>query len=265
MERGFNSEYFDQGLAAYFSGQVNPDLLQVGFAGNEASPAVKAEPSSPDTMAAPESHRSPSLYDIPPFIAAHIPPQGNVDEIDINSRENEANPVVKVEPSSPDTMAVPESPRSPSLYDIQPFYAAPVITPPQPAPEEMKRPIPSRQPSPRTSPQRNPLRSPLNGRGTRRNLQFFINRGSQRRAIGQAQLSRRLRMQEQQFELRRHQRHVNELQRQHEQRLQDEENAPCNSMPVSRKRRYHGAPRYIERFSIRDEDERGRLSPYDFY
>ncbi|EWZ38936.1 uncharacterized protein FOBCDRAFT_275121 [Fusarium oxysporum Fo47] len=211
MERGFDSEYFDQGLAAYFSGQVNPDLLQVGFAENEASPAVKAEPSSPDTM------------------------------------------------------AVPESPRSPSLYDIQPFYAAPVITPPQPAPEEMERPIPSRQPSPRTSPQRNPLRSPLNGRGTRRNLQFFINRGSQRRAIGQAQLSRRHRMQEQQFELRRHQRHVNELQRQHEQRLQDEENAPCNSMPVSRKRRYHGAPRYIERFSFRDEEERGRLSPYDFY
>ncbi|KAI3582966.1 hypothetical protein IWW34DRAFT_726198 [Fusarium oxysporum f. sp. albedinis] len=196
MERGFDSEYFHQVLAAYFSGQVNPDLLQVGFAENEASPAVKAEPSSPDTMAAPESHRSPSLYDIPPFIAAHIPPQGNVDEIDINSRENEANPVVKVEPSSPDTMAVPESPRSPSLYDIQPFYAAPVITPPQPAPEEMERPIPSRQPSPRTSPQRNPLRSPLNGRGTRRNLQFFINRGSQRRAIGQAQLSRQYRMQE---------------------------------------------------------------------
>jgi hypothetical protein len=49
MERGFDSEYFDQGLAAYFSGQVNPDLLQVGFAENEASPAVKAEPSSPDT------------------------------------------------------------------------------------------------------------------------------------------------------------------------------------------------------------------------
>ncbi|EXA34146.1 hypothetical protein FOVG_14587 [Fusarium oxysporum f. sp. pisi HDV247] len=265
MERGFDSEYFDQGLTAYFSGQVNPDLLQVGFAENEVSPAVKAVLSSPDTMAAPELHQSPSLYDIPPFIAAHIPPQGNVDEIDVNSRENEANPVVKVEPSSPDTMAAPESPRSPSLYDIQPFYAAPVITPPQPAPEEMERPIPSRQPSPRTSPQRNPLRSPLNGRGTRRNLQFFINRGNQRRAISQAQLSRRHRMQEQQFELRRYQRHVDELQRQHEQRLQDEENAPCNSMPVSRKRRYHGAPRYVERFSVRDEEERGRLSPYDFY
>ncbi|KAK2690594.1 hypothetical protein QWA68_010205 [Fusarium oxysporum] len=246
MERGFDSECFDQGLTAYFSGQVNPDLLQVGFAENEVSPAVKAVLSSPDTMAAPELHRSPSLYDIPPFIAAHIPPQGNVDEIDVNSRENEANPVVKVEPSSPDTMAAPESPRSPSLYDIQPFYAAPVITPPQPAPEEMERPIPSRQPSPRTSPQRNPLRSPLNGRGTRRNLQFFINRGNQRRAISQAQLSRRHRMQEQQFELRRYQRYVDELQRQHEQRLQDEENAPCNSMPVSRKRRYHGAPRYVE-------------------
>ncbi|EXM21048.1 hypothetical protein FoTM2_009663 [Fusarium oxysporum f. sp. vasinfectum] len=125
MERGFDSEYFDQGLTAYFSGQVNPDLLQVGFAENEVSPAVKAVLSSPDTMAAPELHRSPSLYDIPPFIAAHIPPQGNVDDIDVNSRENEANPVVKVEPSSPDTMAAPESPRSPSLYDIQPFYAAP--------------------------------------------------------------------------------------------------------------------------------------------
>ncbi|KAM0080062.1 hypothetical protein ACKRZS_007782 [Fusarium odoratissimum] len=211
MERGFGSEYFDQGLAAYFSGQINPDLLQVGFAENEASPAVKAVLSSPDTMAA------------------------------------------------------PESPRSPPLYDIPPFFAAPVITPPQPAPGEMERPIPSRQPSPRTSPQRNPLRSPFNGRGTRRNLQFFINHGNQRREISQAQLSRRHRMQEQQFELRRYQRHVDELQRQHEQRLQDEENAPCNSMPVSRKRRYHGAPRYVERFSVRDEEERGRLSPYDFH
>ncbi|KAH7200426.1 hypothetical protein DER44DRAFT_534183 [Fusarium oxysporum] len=160
MERGFDSEYFDQGLTAYFSGQVNLDLLQVGFAENEAIPAVKAVLSSPDTMAAPESHRSPSLYDIPPFIAAHIPPQGNVDEIDVNSRENEANPVVKVEPSSPDTMAAPESPRSPPLYDIPPFFAAPVITPPQPAPEEMERPIPSRQPSPRTSPSETPSEVP---------------------------------------------------------------------------------------------------------
>ncbi|KAK2672909.1 hypothetical protein RAB80_010452 [Fusarium oxysporum f. sp. vasinfectum] len=118
MERGFDSEYFDQGLTAYFSGQVNPDLLQVGFAENECF-----------------HHRIPwrhlnytdrRLFTIsPPFIAAHIPPQGNVDDIDVNSRENEANPVVKVEPSSPDTMAAPESPRSPSLYDIQPFYAAP--------------------------------------------------------------------------------------------------------------------------------------------
>ncbi|KAH7169308.1 hypothetical protein DER46DRAFT_698857 [Fusarium sp. MPI-SDFR-AT-0072] len=267
MERRFYSECFDQGLAAYFSHQVNPDLLQVGFAENEASPAVKAEPSSSDTMAAPGSPRSPYLYDIPPFSPSHVPPQSNIDEAGVSSPENEANPVVKPEPSpreaGQDVIEAPDSPRSPSLYDIPPFFAAPVITPAQPAPEKMERPIPSRQPSPRTSPQRNMLGGRINGRGIRRNLQFFINRGNQRRAMSQAQLLRRHRMQEQQFEQREHQRHVDELQRQHEQRLRDDDNVGCNSMPVSRKRRYHGAPRYVERFSVRDEEERGRLSPYD--
>ncbi|KAF5663282.1 hypothetical protein FDENT_13171, partial [Fusarium denticulatum] len=125
--------------------------------------------------------------------------------------------------------------------------------------------IPSRAPSPRTSPQRNTLGGRINGRGIRRNLQFFINRGKQRRAISHAQKLRRRRLQEEQFGLRQYRRHVYGLQRQHEQRLRDGENAPCNRMPVSRGRRFHGAPRFVERFSVREEEDSGRLSPYDFY
>ncbi|KAF4485617.1 hypothetical protein FAGAP_11531 [Fusarium agapanthi] len=105
----------------------------------------------------------------------------------------------------------------------------------------------------------------VNGHGIRRNLQFFINRGNQRRAISRAQMLRRRRMQEQHFELRQYRRHVEGLQRHHEQRLRDGENAPCNSMPVSRGRRFHSAPRYVERFSVREEDQNGRLSPYALY
>ncbi|KAF5986074.1 hypothetical protein FBULB1_2638 [Fusarium bulbicola] len=129
----------------------------------------------------------------------------------------------------------------------------------------MERPIPSRAPSPRTSPQRNTLGGRINGRGIRRNLQFFINRGNQRRAISHAQMLRRRLMQDQHFELRQYRRHVDGLQRQHEQRLRDGENAPCNRIPVSRGRRFDGAPRFVERFSVREEEGSGRLSPCDFY
>ncbi|KAF5604805.1 hypothetical protein FPCIR_658 [Fusarium pseudocircinatum] len=243
------------------SGEVAVDSLE-----DEENTAVKAEPASPDTLAAPESPRSPNLYDIPPFQRSRTPSPFNVAEADVGSPENEALATVKSEPSSPeadeDVVEVPRSPGSPFLYDIPRFYAAPDMSPPQ---QDMERPIPSRAPSPRTSPQRNTLGGRINGRGIRRNLQFFINRGNQRRAINHAQMLRRRRMQEEQFGLRQYRHHVDGLQRQHEQRLRDGENAPCNRMPVSRGRRFHGAPRFVERFSVREEEDSGRLSPYDFY
>ncbi|KAF5633964.1 hypothetical protein F25303_8965 [Fusarium sp. NRRL 25303] len=236
---------------------------------DEENLVIKAEPSSPDTLAAPESPRSPYLYDIPPFRRSQSPSPLNLVEAVIDSTENEATVTVKPEPWSPETVQdvveVPRSPGSPSLYDIPRFYAAPDLSPPQPSPEDMERPISSRAPSPRTSPQRNTLGGRINGRGIRRNLQFFINRGDQRRAISHAQMLRRRRMQEEQFGIRQYQRHLNGLQRQHEQRLRDSENAPCNSIPVSRGRLYHGAPRFVERFSVRDEEDRGCWSPFDLY
>ncbi|KAF4955391.1 hypothetical protein FGADI_4570 [Fusarium gaditjirri] len=270
MDGYFWPAYLDYSVPAYFPGEENPYFSLFDFIEGQAADAVNAEASSQDNMAPP---RSPSLYGMPafsplnilPHLNGDIPPRINIDALDIKFPENEANPVVKAEPSSPHTVAAPESPPSPALRDIPRFFAAPVFPPPHPAPEDMERPIPSRQPSPRTSPHRDLLRSHVNEHGMRRNLQFFINRGSQRRAITQAQLARRHRMQQQQFEARRHQRHVDALQCQHEQRLRDAENVDCNSVPVSRKRRYHNAARYVERFSVRDEEERGRLSPYDLY
>ncbi|KAI1009970.1 hypothetical protein LB503_011524 [Fusarium chuoi] len=249
--------------------QTDSEGVHVNVHESKEDPVVKAEPSSPDTLAAPESPRSPYLYDIPPFRRSQSPSPFNLVEAVLNSTENEATITLKPEPSSPgtvqDVVEVPRSPGSPSLYDIPRFYAAPDLSPPQPSLEDFERPIPSRVPSPRTSPQRNTLGGRINGRGIRRNLQFFINRGNQRRAISHAQMLRRRRMQEEQFGIRQYQRHVNGLQRQHEQRLRDGENAPCNSVPVSRRRRFHGAPRYVERFSVRDEEDLGRLSPYDLY
>ncbi|QGI65431.1 hypothetical protein CEK27_009402 [Fusarium fujikuroi] len=236
---------------------------------DEENLVIKAEPSSPDTLAAPESPRSPYLYDITPFRRSQSPSPLNLVEAAIDSTENEATVTVKPEPLSPETVQdvveVPRSPGSPSLYDISRFYAAPDLSPLQPAPEDFERPIPSRAPSPRTSAQRNTLGGRVNGHGIRRNLQFFINRGNQRRAISHAQMLRRRRMQEEQFGIRQYRRHVDELQRQHEQRLRDGENAPCNSIPVSRGRRFHGAPRFVERFSVRDKEESGYMSPYDLY
>ncbi|CVK98641.1 uncharacterized protein FMAN_08527 [Fusarium mangiferae] len=240
--------------------------VNVNVQESKEDPVVKAEPSSPDTLAAPESPRSPYLYDIPPFRRSQSPSPFNLVEAVIDSTETVT---VKPEPSSPGTVQdvvwVPRSPGSPSLYDIPRFYAAPDLSPPQPSPEDFERPIPSRAPSPRTSPQRNTLGGRINGRGIRRNLQFFINRGNQRRAISHAQMLRRRRMQEERFGLRQYRRHVDGLQRQHEQRLRDGENAPCNSIPVSRGRRFHGAPRFVERFSVRDEEDRGCWSPFDLY
>ncbi|KAH7230494.1 uncharacterized protein BKA55DRAFT_715294 [Fusarium redolens] len=192
--------------------------------------------------------------------------EANAVEDEVNTVDKEDSQKVKEEPGSPlspganeDAMVEPGSPRSPSLYAIPASHDARIVSTPQVA-----RPIPSRQPSPRRSPQRNALKVPINGRGIRRNLQFFINHGNQRRAINEAQLSRRHQMQDQQFEQRRFQRQVDELQRQHEQRLKDGDSAPCNSMPVSRKRGFSGA-RYVERFSVRDEEDYGRLSPYNLY
>ncbi|CZR49274.1 uncharacterized protein FPRO_08986 [Fusarium proliferatum ET1] len=249
--------------------QAEYEELHANSPEDERNPVIKAEPSSPDTLAAPESPRSPCLYDIPPFRRSQSPSPVNSVKACVDIPENEATVAVKPEPSSPETVqdvvGVPRSPRSPLLYDILRFYAAPDLSPPQPSPEDMERPIPSRAPSPRTSPQRNTLGGRINGRGIRRNLQFFINRGNQRRAIGHAQMLRRRRMQEEQFGIRQYRRHVDELQRQHEQRLRDGENAPCNSIPVSRGRRFHGAPRFVERFSVRDEEESGCMSPYDLY
>ncbi|KAF4416083.1 hypothetical protein FACUT_12877 [Fusarium acutatum] len=252
-----------------FPPQAESEEVNVNAPEDEENPVVKTEPGSPDTLAAPDSPRSPCLYDIPPFHHSQTPSPVNLVEADVDSPENEATVAVKPEPSSPETeedvVEVPRSPGSPSLYDIPRFYAAPDLSPPQPSPEDMERPIPSRAPSPRTSPQRNTLGGRINGHGIRRNLQFFINRGNQRRAISHAQMLRRRRMQEEQFGLRQYRRHVDGLQRQHEQRLRDGENAPCNSMPVSRGRRFHGAPRFVERFSVREEEQIGRLSPYNFY
>jgi hypothetical protein len=245
--------------------QADTEEIAVNSLEDEGNSVVKAEPASPDTLPAPESPRSPNLYDIPPFRRSQTPSPVNIEEADVDPFENEAIVAVKSEPSpetGDDVVEVPRSPGSPSLYDIPRFYAAPDMSPPQP---DMERPIPSRAPSPRTSPERNALGGRINGRGIRRNLQFFINRGNQRRAISHAQMLRRRRMQEERFGLREYRRHVEGLQRQHEQRLRDGENAPCNSMPVSRGRRFHCAPRFVERFSVREEEDRGRLSPYGFY
>ncbi|KAF5536458.1 hypothetical protein FMEXI_10316 [Fusarium mexicanum] len=235
---------------------------------HEGNTVVKAEPASPDTLMAPESPRSLYLYDIPPFHRSQTSSPANLVEADVHLADNEATATVKPEPSpetDDDVIDIPRSPGSPSLYEISRFYAASDLSLPQPSPEDMERPIPSRAPSPRTSPQRNTLGGRVNGHGIRRNLQFFINRGNQRRAISHAQMLRRRRMQDQHFELRQYRRHVDGLQRQHEQRLRDGENAPCNSMPVSRRRRFHAAPRYVEKFSVREQDQSGRLSPYDLY
>nr|RBQ91371.1 hypothetical protein FVER53263_13175 [Fusarium verticillioides] len=245
--------------------QADTEEVAVNSLEDEGNTVVKTEPGSPDTLAASESPRSPCLCDIPPFRRSQTPSPVNTEEADVDPLENEATATVKPEPSpetDDDVVEVPHSPGSPSLYDIPRFYAAPDISPPQP---DMERPIPSRPPSPRTSPQRNTLGGRINGRSIRRNLQFFINRGNQRRAISHAQMLRRRRMQEERFGLREYRRHVDGLQRQHEVRLRDGENAPCNSMPVSRRRRFHCAPRFVERFSVREEEYSGRLSPYDFY
>ncbi|KAF5634206.1 hypothetical protein F52700_5927 [Fusarium sp. NRRL 52700] len=236
---------------------------------DEGVSAVKAEPASPDTLAAPDSPRLPCLWDIPAYRRSESPSPVNLTEAGVDFRENEATFAVKPEPSSPETdddvVEAPRSSVSPSLYDIPRFYAAPDLSPPLPSREDLERPIPSRAPSYRTSPQRNTLGGRFNGHGIRRNLQFFINRGNQRRAISHAQMLRRRRMQEQQFGLRQYRRHVEGLQRQHEQRLRDGENSSCNSIPVSQRRRFNRAPRYVERFSVREEEESGRLSPFDLY
>ncbi|KAG5770725.1 hypothetical protein H9Q69_014235 [Fusarium xylarioides] len=248
--------------------QVDAEEVAVISQEDEENSVVKAEPGSPDTLAAPESPRSPDLYDIPPFRRSQTPSPVNLEEAAVDSPQNEATVTIKPQPSpetDDDVVEVPRSPGCPSLYDIPRFYATPDLSPPQPSPEDMERPIPSRAPSPRTSPQRNTLGGRINGHGIRRNLQFFINRGNQRRAINHAQMLRRRLMQEERFGLRQYQRHVEGLQRQHEQRLRDGENAPCNTIPVSRGRRFHGAPRFVERFSVRDAEDSGRLSPYDFY
>ncbi|KAF5658263.1 hypothetical protein FDENT_14106, partial [Fusarium denticulatum] len=96
---------------------------------DEGNTVAKAEPASPDTLAAPESPRSPNLYDIPPFQRSRTPSPFNVAETDVGSPESEALVTVKPEPSSPeadeDVVEAPRSPGSPSLYDIPRFYAAP--------------------------------------------------------------------------------------------------------------------------------------------
>ncbi|KAF5568197.1 hypothetical protein FPHYL_2930, partial [Fusarium phyllophilum] len=131
--------------------QVDAEEVAVRSLEDEENSVVKAEPGSPDTLAAPESPRSPNLYDIQPFRRSQTPSPVNLVEADVDSPENEATVTVKAEPSpetDDDVVEVPRSPGSPSLYDIPRFYVAPDLSPP---------PIPSRAPSPRTSPQRNTL------------------------------------------------------------------------------------------------------------
>ncbi|SCV34458.1 uncharacterized protein FFB14_04925 [Fusarium fujikuroi] len=212
-------------------------------------------------------------WGIPPL--SDIPLRDGSQEMHANSPEDERNPVMQAEPSSPDTLAAPESPRSPYLYDIPPFRRSQSPSPlnlveaavdaPESEATVAVKPEPSSPETVQDVVERNTLGGRVNGHGIRRNLQFFINRGNQRRAISHAQMLRRRRMQEEQFGIRQYRRHVDELQRQQEQRLRDSENAPCNSIPVSRGRRFHGAPRFVERFSVRDEEESGCMSPYDLY
>ncbi|KAF5575546.1 hypothetical protein FPANT_11288, partial [Fusarium pseudoanthophilum] len=92
---------------------------------------VKAEPPSPDTLAAPESPRSPCLYDIPAFRRSQSPSPVNIEEADVDPLENEVTFAVKPDPSQEtddDVVEVPRSPGSPSLYDIPRFYAAPDLS-----------------------------------------------------------------------------------------------------------------------------------------
>ncbi|KAF5253566.1 hypothetical protein FANTH_1638, partial [Fusarium anthophilum] len=95
---------------------------------DEENTVVKAEPASPDTLAAPDSPRSPRLYDITPLRRSQTPSPVNVAEADVDPLGNEATVTVKPEPSpetDDDIVEVPRSPASPSLYDIPSFYAAP--------------------------------------------------------------------------------------------------------------------------------------------
>ncbi|KAF5622068.1 uncharacterized protein FTJAE_11034, partial [Fusarium tjaetaba] len=109
---------------------------------DDENTVVKAEPASPDTLAAPESPRSPYLYDIPPFRRSQSPSPVNFEEADVDPFENEAIVAAKPEPypeTDDDVVEVPRSPGSPCLYDIPRFYAAPDMSPPEP---DMERPIP---------------------------------------------------------------------------------------------------------------------------
>ncbi|KAF5529517.1 hypothetical protein FNAPI_13852, partial [Fusarium napiforme] len=122
--------------------QAYTEEVVVNSLEDDSNTLVKAEPASPDTLAAPESPRSPCLYDIPAFRRSQNPSPVNLEEADVDPFENEGTVTVKAEPApeaDDDVVEVPRSPGSPSLYDIPRFYAAPDMSPPEP---DMERPIP---------------------------------------------------------------------------------------------------------------------------
>ncbi|KAF4494091.1 hypothetical protein FAGAP_9784 [Fusarium agapanthi] len=103
-------DYHYQGMVAYIGEMLGTDMSHVIAEYEALPPGVLPEPVSLPDLATWWNGNA-----FVPFTDSYF------EEVDGQSPGNEGDSAVKVEPASPDTLAAPESPRSPYLYDIPPF------------------------------------------------------------------------------------------------------------------------------------------------